>query len=235
MRWRIITAVLLAMKASTATAQAVRGVVLDAATEKPIAGATVQVEWPASEPRRTTTDTAGGFMISLPGAGLYTVSAIRIGYLRHSGDTIRVDDGETVTLRIELDQNVVPLHPVVVTARRSRLPPGFEQRRAAGFGRFLDHTDIEKRHPSQTSDLFRGMPGVHLLPLPRGVGLRLLMRKPSGDCQPVIFVDGLPLGDNNQSLDLMMDSNVLEAVEVYTSVSTAPVQYRAGTCGVVLF
>jgi hypothetical protein len=234
MRCRAVAVLLLVGGTGAANAQSVRGVVLDAATHKPIPGATVQVTT-AGEPRRTATDSVGNFFVSLPDAGLYTVAALRIGYLRHEGDTVRVGYAETVTLRIELDQFAVPLHPVIVTERRSRLPAGFEQRRAAGFGRFLDHTDIEKRHPSRTSDLFRGMPGVHLVPLARGVGLRLLLRKPSGLCQPAIYIDGLPLGDNMQPLDLTMDSNLVEAVEVYQSVSTAPVQYRTGNCGVVLF
>ena len=229
-----MAALLIVGGTGAANGQAIRGVVLDVATHKPIPGATVQAA-SAGEPRRAATDSAGNFFISLPDAGLYTVTALRIGYLRHEGDTVTVGYAETVSLRIELDQFAVPLRPVIVTERRSRLPAGFEQRRAAGFGRFLDHTDIEKRHPSRTSDLFRGMPGVHLAPLPRGVGLRLLLRKPSGLCQPYVYIDGLPLGDNSQPIDLTMDSNLIEAVEVYPSVSTAPVQYRTGNCGIVLF
>ena len=234
MRCRVMAPLLFVGGTGAANAQSIRGVVFDVATQKPVPGATVQVSF-VGEPRQTASDSAGNFFLSLPAGGIYSISAMRIGYLRHSGDTVRVGDAETVTLRIELDQNAVPLHPVVVTARRSRLPAGFEQRRAAGFGRFLDHTDIEKRHPTKTSDLFRGIAGVHLAPLPRGVGLRLLFRKPSGLCAPAIYIDGLPLGDHSQPLDLMMDSNLIDAVELYPSVSTAPAQFRTGNCGIVLF
>ena len=129
----------------------------------------------------------------------------------------------------------VLLRPVVVTDTMSRLPLGFEQRRAAGFGRFMDRADIEKRHASRTSDLFRGLAGVHLAPMPRGTGFLLQVRKMAGFCQPTIWVDGVPMGESRQSIDLLIDSNMIEAVEVYTSVSTAPVQYATGDCGVVLF
>jgi len=215
-------------------AQSVRGTVVDAGTRKPIAGATVQIGYDTVH-HRTATDSAGAFTVRLPAPGLYMVAAMRIGYLQHGADTVRVGEGETVTLRIELDQNAVPLHPVVVTDRLSRLPNHFEQRRAMGFGRFLDPDEIEKRHASKTTDLFRGMPGAHLTPLPRGAGMLLQLRKGAGFCQPVMWVDGLPIGETRQSLDLLIDSNMIEAIELYPAVSTAPVQYRSGDCGVVLF
>jgi hypothetical protein len=233
MRSRIVITFIVSFAAGM-KAQTVRGVVVDAATRKPLYGAAVLVGADSVQ-RRATSDSAGAFNLRLPGAGLYMVGATRLGYLRHDADTIRVGEGETVTLRIELDQTAVPLHPVVVMDRLSRMSNGFEQRRVLGFGRFMDQDEIEKRHASKTTDLFRGLPGVHLTPLPRGMGMVLQLRKGAGFCQPVLLVDGLPLGDSRQSLDLLMDSSMIEAIELYPSVSTAPVQYRSGDCGVVLF
>lgn len=219
--------------AAAVQAQTVRGTVQDAVTHQPVARATIRV---ASDSLawRATTDSAGAFSVRLPRPGLFTIEATRIGY-RQQGDTVRVDDGETVALRIELAENAVTLHPVVVVARHSRLPEGFEQRRAMGFGRFLDPADIESRHASRTTDLFRGLPGVHLTPLSRGAGMIVQLRKGAGFCQPMMWVDGLPLGETRQSLDVLMESTAIQAIEVYQSVSTAPVQYRSGDCGVVLF
>ena len=236
MNSRIVGPVLIMVAcAGAANAQMIRGVVVDAATRKSLPDATIQVASDSGQQQRTASDSAGIFRLSLPKAGLYRVTATHIGYRPHGGDTVRVGADETVTLRLELDANAVPLHPVVVTERQNRLPPGFEQRRAMGFGRLLDRADIESRHPSRTSDIFRGLPGAYLANLPRGRGLILLMRKPGGTCRPAIFMDGLPLGDGGQSLDLMVTPETLEAVEFYQSVSTAPVQYRTGDCGVVLF
>jgi hypothetical protein len=224
----------LALVAATASqAQIVRGTVQDAVTRQPVSGATIRV---ASDSLawRATTDSLGAFSVRLTRPGLYTVEATRIGY-RQQGDTVRVEDGETVALRMELAENAVTLHPVVVVARYPRLPEGFEQRRAMGFGRFLDPTDIENRHASRTTDLFRGLPGVHLTPLSRGAGMILQFRKFAGFCQPMMWVDGLPMGETRQSLDVLMEFTAIQAIEVYQSVSTAPVQYRSGDCGVVLF
>ena len=63
----------------------------------------------------------------------------------------------------------------------------------------------------------------------------LLLRKPTGLCQPTVWVDGLPLGEARQSLDQMIDSQIIEGVELYPSVSTAPLRFRSGDCGIVLF
>ena len=239
LRDRIIGSLLFAIVGAGATqAQSFRGVVLDAATRNPIAGTIIQVGSDrGNQQRRTTTDSAGTFFLTLPGPGLYTVVATRIGYLQHRGDTVRVGDGEAVALRIELDRSAVPLRPVVVTERLSWLPDGFEQRRASGFGRFLTRTDIENRRGSQTTDLLRGMPGLQLTPVRRGrgSGTILQMRGPGGLCSPAVWIDGIPLVDGGQSLDQVLAPSVLEAIEVYNSTSNAPIQYRTGNCGVVLF
>jgi hypothetical protein len=236
---RIIASLVVAVIGARGTqAQSLRGVVVDAATRNPLAGTMIQAASDrGTQPHRTTTDTAGTFFLALSGPGLYTVSAMRIGYLRHQGDTVRVGDAEAVAVRMELDRNVIPLRPVVVTERLNRLPDGFEQRRAAGFGRFLTRTDIENRRGSNTTDLLRGMPGLSLTPVRRGRGSGsvIRMRGPGGLCSPAVWIDGMQLSDGGQSVDHVLSPGVLEAVEVYNSTSNAPIQYRTGNCGVVLF
>lgn len=219
-------------------AQTLRGVVLDAATKAPIAGTIIQTQTERGQTRRATSDSAGLFSLSLTGGGLYTVSATRLGYLPHRGDTIRIGDSETVGLRIELDRTAMPLQPVVITERVSWLPDGFEARRAAGFGRFLTRKDIEARRGSQTSDLLRGMPGIVLTPnrRGRGPGHILQMRGPRGLCQPAVWIDGMFSPDfADATTDAMLMPTSLEAIEVYNSTANAPIQYRTGNCGVVLF
>lgn len=217
--------------------QVLRGTVLDASTRAPIVGTTVQLQGDrTAQVRRATTDSSGIFSMTAPSAGLYIVSATRLGYLQHRGDTVRVGESETVSVQILLDRTAIPLRPVVVTERFSGLPDGFEARRAAGFGRFLSRTDIEARRGSQTSDLLRGMPGLVLLPVRRGggPGHNLAFRGPAGLCQPALWVDGLFIAPG-MTVDQLVVPTMLEAVEVYNSTSTAPIQYRTGNCGVVLF
>jgi hypothetical protein len=222
----------------SAGAQSLRGTVFDASTKEPIAGATIQVHLDrGSSPRRATTDSAGAFSLTMPAAGLYTLIATRIGYIQHRGDTVRIRDSESVRVQIELDRSVIPLRPVVVVERISWLPDGFEQRRSAGFGRFLTRTDIEHRRGSHTTDLLRGLPGLQLIPARRGRGPGnvLVMRGPAGLCSPAVWIDGTPMADGSAVLDDLLNPSVLEAVEVYNSTSNAPIQYRTGNCGVLLF
>ncbi len=219
-------------------AQSLRGTVVDATTREAIEGTGVEVTSDrGTQPRRATTDSSGNFSISLPAAGLYTVTATRIGYVQHRGDTIRIREAESVRVQIELDRSAIPLRPVVVVERISGLPDGVEQRRAAGFGRFLTRTDIEHRRGARTTDLLRGMAGVQLIPARRGRGPGnvLMMRGTAGLCAPAVWVDGLQLTDGGAMLDDLLNPSVLEAVEVYNSTTNAPIQYRTGNCGVLLF
>jgi hypothetical protein len=234
-----------ALPLTGAAGQALRGVVHDAATGRPISETTILVQQErGSLSRRITTDSAGTFTLTLPTAGLFRVNATKLGYIQHRGDTVRIGDGETVVVRIELDRTATPLRPVVVTERFSGLPDGFESRRASGFGRFLTRTDIEARRGTKTTDLLRGMPGIVLTQMRRGrggaslgAGQVLLMRSPVGLCQPAIWIDGLLINDfpGMSTTDDLLSPGVLEAVEVYNSTSNAPAQYRTGNCGVVLF
>jgi hypothetical protein len=237
LRPRLLAAALVA-SASTAGAQTVRGVVLDASTRAPIAGTVVQLQATEdSRVRRVTADSSGSFSLSIPAAGLFTLTATRLGYVQHRGDTIRIGDSETVGVEIRLDRTALPLQPVRVTERISALPDGFEKRRVAGFGRFITRSDIENRRAANTSDLLRGLPGVVLTTARRGRGSGsvLFMRGPAGLCQPAVWIDGLHVATSDMSIDQLLSPAVLEAAEVYNSTSNAPSQFRTGNCGVVLF
>jgi hypothetical protein len=236
---RVIGLLLVAvLETGAVEAQSLRGTVVDAATRTPLAGTIIQARSDrGNQHGQATTDSAGAFKLALPAAGLYTVLAQHIGYLQHRGDTVRVGDAESVGIRMELDRNVIPLRPVVVTERVSWLPDGFEQRRSTGFGRFLTRTDIEARRGSQTTDILRGLPGLVFTPVRRGRGQGsiLQMRGTGGLCQPGVWVDGILLTDAGQNLDQILNPTVIAAIEVYNSNASAPIQFRTGHCGVVLF
>jgi hypothetical protein len=223
--------------ASTGQGQTIRGIVVSAVGQLPIAGATIQAQAERGGDRlRATSDSLGLFILTAPRAGLFTLQATRLGYLKHEADTVRLGAGESITIEIRMDPNAVPLEPLVVTARSASWPPGFEARRATGFGKFVTRRDIDSRGASRTTDLLRGLPGVTLTPLRRGSGYALLMRGAGGNCLPAIWVDGLYVSTfPGSNVDDLLPPNVLQGVEVYTSIASAPTQYRTGTCGVVLF
>jgi hypothetical protein len=63
------------------------------------------------------------------------------------------------------------------------------------------------------------------------------MRGPTGLCQPAIWIDGIFVAQfpGGTTLDDVLLPSAIDAAEIYTSISNAPVQYRSGSCGVLLF
>jgi hypothetical protein len=221
-------------------AQTLGGRVIEAGTAVPIQGSVVVAQDDrGGKPRQATSDSIGSFLLLLPAGGVYTLTVTKLGYLQHRGDTVRVGSSESVKVEVRLDRTTVPLRPVIVTERISWVPEGFEQRRAAGFGRFLTRQDIDQRRASNTSDLLRGIPGVVLMPpgrRSRGSASTVMMRGAGGLCQPAVWVDGVHLSSFGDAVvDQVLTPGALEAAEIYNSTSAAPAQYRTGNCGVVLF
>lgn len=227
------------LPAARASAQVVRGVVLDAGARTPIANATVQLRSSTgdSRPLQASSDSLGLFFLHAPASGVFAIQALKPGYLTAQPDTVEIHRADTITVEMRLDRNAVPLQPVVVTARGNADLTEFERRRGGGFGRFLSKSDIESQGSQQTTSLFRLLPGFVVRPSrPRSPSSVLLMRGTAGLCQPAVWIDGLYTAMSPQTaLDDLISPQMLEGVEIYNSVAAAPSRYRTGTCGVLLF
>jgi hypothetical protein len=232
---------------SVAHAQFITGRIVDEATRSPVTGVELTLFDSGQHSRATAlSDSAGRFRIQTPGPGTYTLHARHIAYTELASEEIIVNRNETVDLELTLGRTVIPLRPVVVTARTVDLGKmaGFhERRRTQTFGRFLTRADIERRSASRTTDLLRTMPGVTI----SGVRVRgraaterslVLVRGGSGrQCEPALFIDGVRVRQAAEAgVDDMLAPDVLEGVEVYTSTAGAPAQFMdPSACGVLLF
>jgi hypothetical protein len=222
-----------------AAAQVVRGLVVEADTRTPVAGAEVELRTARQrDTARGTTDSLGVFRIVPPRAGAYAVHVHHAAYVTFDGDSVHIGTGETVSIEVRLGRSVIPLDPLLVTARNAGHMAGFdERRRAGGFGRYLTREQIEGRGADRTTELLRGMPGVTLDRI-RGRPSKSLIRMQSGlgGCLPAVWVDGVQVQQlPENSLDDLLVPGMVEAVEVYTSFSAAPAQFVSGVCGVVIF
>jgi hypothetical protein len=219
-------------------AQSIRGVVVEAATKKAVPAAGVELlDERGRLLLRSGSDSLGLFTLNPTRAGTYLLRTTHPGFFPHPADTVRLGDAESISIEIRLDRAVIPLEPIVVRARAKGWLEGFERRRrAGGFGRFITREDVLKRSASQTSDLLRGTPGLVVTPQRRGPPL-LQMRGTSGLCQPAIWIDGLYVAQyqGGTTLDDVISPQALDGVEIYSSVTAAPIEYRTGTCGVLLF
>jgi hypothetical protein len=185
----------------------------------------------ALRPFEALSDSVGAFRWPRIPQGLYRLEVSAFGY-RGIDQEIVIRGAPPVEIRLELVPEALMLDPVVVVVLRSpRLEAGgFYSRRQTGQGTFFDRDEIERRFPSRTSDLLRGLAGVQVQTGPAGQGGRLLIR---GTCRPDIVIDGLNLGPNVFPDDLLLPGDI-EGVEVHRG-PTGPVQYSRGACGMILF
>lgn len=242
-----VLVVLLTLPVSAA-AQAIRGVVVDeeirasprdSLVTPGIEGAEIEMTREGGEAGlRTLTDSLGNFYLAAPEAGVFNLRVSHPAYVSYHVERIEVGDGETLTIELRMGRNVIPLDPLVVTARMNSLMAGFHQRRnGGGLGTFLTREEIDTRGAGRATDLLRDMPGVRVEFERWGVGPSIVMQGGFGRCTPAIFVDGIQMtqaGGVGSSLDDYITPERIEGMEVYTSFSTVPVQYHSGMCGVIL-
>lgn len=108
---------------------------------------------------------------------------------------------------------------------------GFYERRQqrASFGRFLEHKDILRLGPPNSSDLFRTVPGITILSASGGNAIRIR------GCQPMVLVDGQRVP--GAELDEVIRPGDIGAIEFYPSSAGVPAQYMERgnrLCGMIL-
>lgn len=119
MKRHLLPACLFNLLPVLASAQTVRGVVVDQ-LDRPLAGVIMQLVDSASRvPVRTLTNERGEFRLTAPASGRYRVRSTRIGFRPTTTDFITLTAGAEVTRRIALASIPVVLDPVTSTIRTS--------------------------------------------------------------------------------------------------------------------
>ncbi len=207
-------------------------------TGKALAGAEVVVN---AVQRRTVTRSDGSFRLDSLPAGQHAILFRAIGYnpeqLVHR---FRRDDSVMVT--VVLEPGVTELPSITVEAKEARPTPkmaGFLERRAAGFGSFIDETVLRERESSPLSMVLRGhVAGLTFVHLPNNQGYGITMsRNKSKACFAQIFLDGMRIvkGGDSYNIDQHTVQDLM-AVEVYKGGATTPAQFGGSnsSCGTVL-
>lgn len=189
------------------------------------------------------TDSAGLFLLTLPGPGRYELSASRLGYTAIGPVEIVAERGRDLEVILRMSTEALVLNPVEVTVRRAAQRHIDEVRnridfvRRLGFGHTLTRDEIERRQAPTLAALVASMsPAVRAVAPVTGRDA-ILMSSPRHDfgvCAPTLYLDGLRATGLSENLYVRPEH--LEAVELYPRASLAPVQYPAlSDCGVVLF
>jgi TonB family protein len=238
---RRLVAVALTCFSVTATAQdgalgtgGIRGIVRDSlgqaiiGTQVAISGSRLIVE----------TDDSGRFELAKIRPGMMTLRFRRLGY---QPDTLEllVLAGKTIPLDVKLTRLAVSLTPVVITGRADLRGwrEGFYHRKEIGAGHYFTAADIDKRNPSQLTDMFRMLPGVTVQPT-RGIIRNQLRFRGRRGCPPLTILDGTPLSAGEFDIDNITPFSVA-AVEVYPGLIvppqfTVPPGIGPRTCGAVV-
>ena len=233
----VVLALLLCASAAPAGAQVFHGRLVDEATDRPIAAATINL---LSDSTRlvdaTLTDSVGYFLVAAEAAGEFRLRAQRIGYPPTISTPLNMSMGDTLEVEFRISAVAILLDPVVVTARRRKPPPmieDFYERAEQGiWGTFVTRAEIERIRPMRTTDLLRRIPGIMVTPMAFGGGAEVQMR---GGCEPMVIVDGMRVRQVI-SIDHLAQPLELEGLEVYRSFAQVPVEFGGmrPACGAVL-
>jgi hypothetical protein len=217
-----------ALAHSSASAQVLRGRVVEADRSRPIAGVQIRLTGPFAQ--TSVTDSVGLFRIDLPTPGEFNVRVEMIGYAPIEGK-VQIAR-EDVIVEITLARNVVQLEPIVVVGRTSAVQSGaagFQQRAALldrlGGGEAFTRAQIDQRNPVRLSQLMSGGSGTRVR------GDSVMFRRGGVPCRPQVLVDGMTYSAG--VVDLPVD--IIEGVEVYRGPSQIPSEYRdRAACGIIL-
>ncbi|MGH7720365.1 MAG: TonB family protein [Gemmatimonadaceae bacterium] len=211
----------------------IAGVVRDSAGAA-LAGAQISV---AGTDIRAESDERGAFRLAAVRSGLASVRVRRLGFLPETVE-VSVEPARTAEVTILLEQVAQVLATVVVRrepgARRytGRLAR-FYERRDLGIGHFITREEIDRRAPMRLTDLFRTIPGVHVVNDRFG---RARVRMRAAGCAPLVWIDGAPATAGEFDVDVFLPES-LEGIEVYSGPATIPSELMwiqgAGRCGVI--
>jgi hypothetical protein len=170
-----------------------------------------------------------------------------------------IDGAPPVVFALETFKSVLDTMNVRANYDRYSQLEGIRERRRSGIGRYLGGTEIARRAPIQTSDLFRTIPGVYLEPASSAnmqsvfndggtadpfdgdtpEGLAFVMRGTfARRCIPRIYWNDtlLPKSVSASELDALIQPQNIVGIEVYASTAVPPqFQQGLGGCGSLVF
>lgn len=241
-RWPalLLTAAAL-LAARPLSAQIFGGRVIDKASGQPIKEATVEMLNDANRVvQRARSDDDGFVSFQLRQPGAYRVRTSRIGYTTYTSQSITIDLRQTVQVDIPLSTGEVTLDSLTVIGRAAprRLAEldreGFYDREKMGFGRFMTEEDIRQRMAIQTTEIFRTIPGISVIPVGNSQ-YRLAVTRGGDNCSPSVILDNMPMTTSDDLDDLVKPQDIA-GVEVYRGASEVPGRFlgNRNACGLVV-
>lgn len=199
-----------------------------------IAGAEVTV---SGTSLRAHSNAEGDFRLTNVPLGSLTLRVRRLGYMP-AAVTVRISSVETSVISVVVTPLAQALATVVVRGDRrfedhGRLAGFYQRRSRSSGGHFITREQIDRRNPSQLTDLFRNVPGarVHTNRFTNAIRFRGMR------CAPLVWLDGFPATAGEFDIDAL-DPYIVEGIEIYLGVATVPPEFRwvrgGGSCGAIV-
>lgn len=225
--------------------QVVTGRILDGQSREPIMLAELAlVDSLGTVYDQTVSNHDGAFQLVADRPGEYYVLARALGYRTTLDGLLVLGEGGHIPIAFYVRRQPIELEGVTVTAGRRRTEArlasqGFYRREAEGFGHFLTPEELETAAILNMWELLRRFPGVYARSTPMGPGLFFRGGTGTGYCTPQVYVDGFRAEGATDApgarIDEIVDVQDVVGVEVYTRISSVPLQYSVlNTCGVIL-
>lgn len=215
------------------------GTVLDASTQRPIAGARISSP---SITGVTVTDSLGRFDIPGVPPGIVRFYVVAAEFPR-ANVALAFASGEEMERILELDSTSVapandsaPQALPTMTVEATPLPPvwlrDFERRRETGRGQYVTREEITARNYNRLSDVVQTMRGVTMDCGGGGASCQIRMVRAPLQCYPEYWIDG----QLNNSWGPMTPVRDIEAMEVYTGPTDTPGEFagRNAGCGTIV-
>jgi TonB family protein len=190
------------------------------------------------------TNESGAFQIAGLPAGPSTLVVRRLGFRAETLSVAGPFSAATPPIQVRLTEVAQQLTAMTVTARaRPRAGPlgDFDRRRAHAIGgHFITREDIVELRPHKVTDLLRRVPNFSLSRrglAGAGLNLRDNHNMDLIPCEPLVWIDGVPVaGRGFVDIDAL-SPDALEGMEIYSGLATVPPELLGpqgeGACGVL--
>lgn len=195
---------------------------------KPVNGARVSVQ---DTDISILTDSSGAFRASGLPSGTRTLEVVAIGFapVRLATD-LRANRESTVP--ISVGARITTLGAVKVTGTPDRA--GFQKRRAAGLGYFVDANQMEQRGAQNVAMALATAPALRNNGFSVDNPTRPLLSG-RNNCTPVAYLDGQQIPDGLGGIDDLLTIRRVGGIEVYANPTEAPPQFHGqGNCAIVI-
>lgn len=213
------------------------GIVVDSLTGAPLVGASVVAVEPGLA---AVADDRGQFELPGVSSGDFTILIRHAGYRPSKARfeltvtrPVRVDFGTIALAPLVFELDPVRVEAEAVSDKLRRV--GFFHRMSSADGTFLTWEDIRDQDPTNTSELFRRIPGFRTSQ-DGSIGSRRGIPSLSSGlsrCEVNYYIDGVHTAAPN--IDVVLPA-AIAGVEVYSGAATIPPSFRvAGNpkCGVI--